>query len=44
MVVVVAIRLIHSLSQLLPPLAFAAHAGSLLALTGDAINVIASDS
>ncbi len=43
MVVVVAIRLHHAPSQLLLPLAFAAHAGSLLALTGTPINVIASD-
>ncbi len=43
MVVVVAIRLNHAPSQLLLPLAFAAHAGSLLALTGTPINVIASD-
>jgi di/tricarboxylate transporter len=43
MVVVVAIRLDHAPSQLLLPLAFAAHAGSLLALTGTPINVIASD-
>lgn len=44
MVVVVAVRLNHSPSQLLLPLAFAAHAGSLLALTGTPINVIASES
>ncbi|MGD9958255.1 SLC13 family permease [Nocardioides sp.] len=43
MVVVVAIRLNHAPSQLLLPLAFAAHAGSMLALTGTPINVIASD-
>lgn len=43
MVVVVAIRLNHAPSQLLLPLAFAAHAGSMLALTGTPINVIVSD-
>ena len=43
MVVVVAIRLNHAPSQLLLPLAFAAHAGSMLALTGTPINVIASN-
>jgi di/tricarboxylate transporter len=43
MVVVVAVRLNHAPSQLLLPLAFAAHAGSMLALTGTPINVIASE-
>jgi di/tricarboxylate transporter len=43
MVVVVAVRLDHPPSQLLLPLAFAAHAGSMLALTGTPINVISSD-
>ncbi len=41
-VVVMAIRLGHAPSQLLMPLAFAASAGSLLALTGTPVNVIAS--
>jgi di/tricarboxylate transporter len=43
MVVVVAIRLGRSPSQLVMPLAFAAHAGSMLALTGTPVNVIVSD-
>lgn len=43
MVVVVAIRLDRSPSQLVMPLAFAAHAGSMLALTGTPVNVIVSD-
>ncbi len=43
MVVVVAIRLGRSPSQLVMPVAFAAHAGSLLALTGTPVNVIVSD-
>ena len=38
-----AVRLGRSPSQLLMPLAFAAHAGSLLALTGTPVNVIVSD-
>ena len=42
-VVVLAIRLRRSPSQLLLPLAFGAHAGSLLALTGTPVNVIVSD-
>jgi Na+/H+ antiporter NhaD/arsenite permease-like protein len=42
-VVVMAIRLRWSPSQLLLPLAFGAHAGSLLALTGTPVNVIVSD-
>lgn len=43
MVVVLAIRLGRSPSQLLMPLAFAAHAGSMLALTGTPVNVIVSE-
>ena len=39
-VVVMAIRLGRSPSQLLMPLVFAAHAGSLLALTGTPVNVL----
>lgn len=42
-VVVLSVRLGHAPSQLLMPLAFAASAGSLLALTGTPVNVIASD-
>jgi di/tricarboxylate transporter len=42
-VVVAAIRLGRPTSQLLLPLAFAAHAGSLLALTGTPVNVIVSE-
>ena len=38
-----AVRLGRSPSQLLLPLAFGAHAGSLLALTGTPVNVIVSD-
>jgi di/tricarboxylate transporter len=41
--VVMAVRLGRSPSQLLLPVAFAAHAGSLLALTGTPVNVIVSD-
>ncbi len=41
--VVMAVRLGRSPSQLLLPLAFGAHAGSLLALTGTPVNVIVSD-
>jgi len=41
-VVVVAIRLKRSPSELLLPMAFAAHAGSMLALTGTPVNVIVS--
>ena len=41
--VVTAVRLGRSPSQLLLPLAFAAHAGSLLALTGTPVNVIVSE-
>ena len=40
---VMAVRLRMSPSQLLMPLAFGAHAGSLLALTGSPVNVIVSD-
>jgi di/tricarboxylate transporter len=43
MVVVLAIRLGRSPSLLLMPLAFGAHAGSLLILTGTPINVIVSE-
>jgi di/tricarboxylate transporter len=43
-VVVLAVRLGQAPSQLLMPLAFAASAGSLLALTGTPVNVIVSDS
>jgi di/tricarboxylate transporter len=41
--VVLAVRLRRPASQLLLPVAFAAHAGSLLALTGTPVNVIVSD-
>ena len=43
MVVVLAVRLGRPTSQLLLPLAFGAHAGSLLTLTGTPVNVIVSD-
>ena len=43
MVVIVALRHDHHPSQMLMPLAFAAHAGSLLALSGSPVNVIVSD-
>ena len=43
MVVVMAIRLDERPSQLLMPLAFAAHAGSMLALTGTPVNVLVSE-
>ncbi|MFC4224637.1 SLC13 family permease [Lysinibacter cavernae] len=43
MVVVVAVRLGRSPSQLLMPLAFGAHAGSLLTLTGSPVNVLISE-
>ncbi|MGH9869323.1 MAG: SLC13 family permease [Candidatus Polarisedimenticolia bacterium] len=43
MVVVMAIRLKRSPSKLLIPLVFAAHAGSLLTLTGTPVNVLVSD-
>jgi di/tricarboxylate transporter len=42
-VVVLALRVGRSPSQLLLPLAFGAHAGSLLTLTGTPVNVIVSD-
>jgi di/tricarboxylate transporter len=42
-VVVTAIRLRRPTSQLLMPLVFAAHAGSLLALTGTPVNVLVSE-
>ena len=42
-VVVMAVRLKRPSSQLLMPLAFGAHAGSLLALTGTPVNVIVSE-
>src|SRR5690349_19943711 len=41
--VVMALRTRRSPSQLMLPLAFGAHAGSLLALTGTPVNVIVSD-
>ncbi|GAB2831422.1 SLC13 family permease [Microbacterium insulae] len=43
LVVVVAARAGIASSQLLIPLAFAAHAGSMLALTGTPVNIIVSD-
>jgi len=43
MVVVLAVRNGHAPSQLALPLAFAAHAGSLLALSGSPVNVIVSE-
>lgn len=43
LVVVVAARAGIASSQLLMPLAFAAHAGSMLALTGTPVNIIVSD-
>ena len=42
-VVVIAIRVRQPSSQLLMPLAFGAHAGALLALTGSPVNVLVSD-
>ncbi|MCU0984085.1 MAG: SLC13 family permease [Acetobacteraceae bacterium] len=42
-VTLVAVRLGRSPSQLLMPMAFAAHAGSMLALTGSLVNVVISD-
>lgn len=42
-VVVIAVRLKRQSSQLLMPLVFAAHAGSMLALTGTPVNVLVSD-
>lgn len=43
MVVVLAIRLGEAPSRLVMPLAFAAHAGSMLALTGTPVNVLVSE-
>jgi di/tricarboxylate transporter len=43
MVVILAVRLGKPPSQLLMPLAFAAHAGSMLALTGTPVNVLVSE-
>lgn len=43
MVVVLSTRVGSSASQMLLPLAFATHAGSLLALTGSPVNVIVAD-
>ena len=43
MVVVVALRMGRAPSQLLMPLAFGAHAGSLLALTGTPVHILVSD-
>jgi di/tricarboxylate transporter len=42
-VVVIAVRLKRHSSQLLMPLVFSAHAGSMLALTGTPVNVLVSD-
>ena len=42
-VVVIAIRVRQPSSQLLMPLAFGAHAGALLALTGSPVNVLVSE-
>ena len=42
-VVVIAVRLKRNSSQLLMPMVFAAHAGSLLALTGTPVNVLVSE-
>lgn len=42
-VVVMAVRLKRNPSQLLMPLVFSAHAGSLLALTGTPVNVLVAD-
>lgn len=42
-IVVTAVRLDIPSSQLMMPLAFSAHAGSLLALTGSPVNVLVSD-
>jgi di/tricarboxylate transporter len=42
-VVVIAVRLQRKSSQLLMPLVFAAHAGSMLALTGTPVNVLVSE-
>jgi di/tricarboxylate transporter len=43
MVVVLAVRLGHTPSLLLMPLAFAAHAGALLVLTGSPVSLLVSD-
>ena len=43
MVVVIAVRLGRSPSKLLMPLAFGAHAGSMLLLTGTPVNIIVAD-
>jgi len=43
LVVVMAVKLRQPASRLLMPLAFAAHAGSMLALTGTPVNVIVSE-
>jgi di/tricarboxylate transporter len=43
MVVVIALRVGRSPSQLVMPLAFGAHAGSLLALTGTPVHILVSD-
>src|SRR5262245_6518951 len=42
-VVVMAVRLRRNSSQLLMPMVFAAHAGSMLALTGTPVNVLVSE-
>ena len=42
-VVVIAVRLKRNASQLLMPMVFAAHAGSMLALTGTPVNVLVSE-
>lgn len=42
-VVIIAVRVGQPTSQLLIPLAFAAHGGALLALTGSPVNVVVSD-
>ncbi len=42
-VVVIAVRLKRNSSQLLMPLVFSAHAGSMLTLTGTPVNVLVSD-
>jgi di/tricarboxylate transporter len=42
-VVVIAVRAKEQTSQILMPLAFGAHAGALLALTGSPVNVLVSD-
>lgn len=42
-VVVIAVRLKRNASQLLMPLVFAGHAGSMLALTGTPVNVLVSE-